>query len=181
MRASEVYFLRAEGALLNWNMKGSAEDLYRQGIETSFVENNVAASEVVSYMNSGRQPASYTNSRPSVNESAPTLATAAWDATSDEQRLEKIMIQKWIALYPNGQEAWSEWRRTGYPKLHKVVSNYGRSQGVTDVKLGIRRMIYPANRSTSEADKANLQKAIEMLGPGGDASTTNLWWDKKVH
>ena len=181
MRASEVYFLRAEGALLNWNMKGSVEDLYRQGIETSFVENNVAASEVVSYMNSGRQPASYTNSRPSVNESAPTLATAAWDATSDEQRLEKIMIQKWIALYPNGQEAWSEWRRTGYPKLHKVVSNYGRSQGVTDVKLGIRRMIYPANRSTSEADKANLQKAIEMLGPGGDASTTNLWWDKKVH
>ena len=65
--------------------------------------------------------------------------------------------------------------------MHKVVSNYGRSQGVTDVELGIRRMIYPANRSTSEADKANLQKAIEMLGPGGDASTTNLWWDKKVH
>lgn len=178
MRASEVYFLRAEGALLKWNMKGTAEGLYKQGIETSFAENNVSAS-VDAYMNSGNTPTTYTNSRPSVNELAPTQATAAWDATSLEQQLEKIMIQKWIALYPNGQEAWSEWRRTGYPKLHKVVNNFGRSQGVTDVTQGIRRMIYPANKSTSEADKANLQKAVEMLGPGGDASTTRLWWDKK--
>lgn len=179
MRASEVYFLRAEGALLNWNMNGTAESLYRQGIETSFAENNIAVSEVDAYMNSGKTPTTYRNSRPSVNELAPTQATAAWDATSEEQKLEKIMIQKWIALYPNGQEAWSEWRRTGYPKLHKVVNNYGRSQGVTDVTTGIRRMTYPVNSSTSDADIANLEEAIKMLGPGGDKSTTRLWWDKK--
>lgn len=32
------------------------------------------------------------------------------------------MIQKWIALFPNGQEAWTEWRRTGYPKLNPVMA-----------------------------------------------------------
>ena len=53
---------------------------------------------------------------------AVTEATTAWSGT-DEEKLEKIMIQKWIALYPNGQEAWTEYRRTGYPKLHSVVTN----------------------------------------------------------
>ena len=52
------------------------------------------------------------------------------------------MIQKWIALFPNGQEAWTEWRRTGYPKLNPVMANRGSSQGVT-TEGGIRRMIYP--------------------------------------
>jgi len=181
MRASEVYFLRAEGALLNWNMRGSAENLYKQGIEMSFIENGIPASEVVGYVNSGRIPANYINSRPSVNEASPTQTTVAWNVGTNEEKLEKIMIQKWIALYPNGQEAWSEWRRTGYPKLHKVVNNFGRAQGVVNVELGIRRMIYPVNSNSSDADKANLEEAIKLLGSGGDKSTTNLWWDKKVH
>ena len=36
MCAAEVCFLRAEGALLGWNMGGTAENLYNEGIRTSF-------------------------------------------------------------------------------------------------------------------------------------------------
>jgi hypothetical protein len=32
----------------------------------------------------------------------------------------KIITQKWIAGFPEGQEAWSDYRRTGYPKLLPV-------------------------------------------------------------
>ena len=35
MCAAEVCFLRAEGALLGWNMGGTAENLYNEGIRTS--------------------------------------------------------------------------------------------------------------------------------------------------
>lgn len=41
------------------------------------------------------------------------------------------MIQKWIALFPNGQEAWTEWRRTGYPKLNVIKTLKGAVQGAT--------------------------------------------------
>lgn len=40
-RASEVAFLRAEGALRNWNMGGTAKDFYEEGIRLSFEENGI--------------------------------------------------------------------------------------------------------------------------------------------
>ena len=47
-----------------------------------------------------------------------------WDeGASNEEKLHKIINQKWLAMYPDGQEAWSEFRRTGYPKLFPVVNN----------------------------------------------------------
>ena len=41
------------------------------------------------------------------------------DAANQEEQLEKIITQKWIACWPEGMEAWTEQRRTGYPKLFK--------------------------------------------------------------
>ncbi len=38
-------------------------------------------------------------------------------AENFERNLERIIVQKWIAIFPLGVEAWSEHRRTGYPKL----------------------------------------------------------------
>ena len=87
------------------------------------------------------------------------------------------MIQKWIALYPNGQEAWTEWRRTGYPVLNQVKNNYGTGYGVSKEDR-IRRMMYPESFYQSEQDKANYQDALSKLG-GNDLPTTRLWWDCK--
>lgn len=182
MRASEVYFLLAEAALHGFAVGGTAESLYEKGIEMSFEENGIASSEVADYMSSGLKPSAYsfhlTNPGVNVDVPAVTEATTAWSG-SDEEKLEKIMIQKWIALYPNGQEAWTEYRRTGYPKLHSVVTNY--SNGEVDSEVGIRRMRFPTNKSTSAEDIANLESARKLLRGGLDKAGTRLWWDNKNH
>ena len=182
MRASEVYFLLAEAALHGFAVGGTAESLYEKGIEMSFEENGIASSEVADYMSSGLKPSAYsfhlTNPGVNVDVPAVTEATTAWSGT-DEEKLEKIMIQKWIALYPNGQEAWSEYRRTGYPKLHSVVTNYSNSE--IDSEVGIRRMRFPTNKSTSAEDIANLESARKLLRGGLDKAGTRLWWDNKNH
>ena len=182
MRASEVYFLLAEAALHGFAVGGTAESLYEKGIEMSFEENGIASSEVADYMSSGLKPAAYsfhlTNPGVNVDVPAVTQATTEWSGT-DEEKLEKIMIQKWIALYPNGQEAWTEYRRTGYPKLHSVVTNY--SNGEIDSEVGIRRMRFPTNKSTSAEDIANLESARKLLRGGLDKAGTRLWWDNKNH
>ena len=182
MRASEVYFLLAEAALHGFAVGGTAESLYEKGIEMSFEENGIASSEVADYMSSGLKPSAYsfhlTNPGVNVDVPAVTEATTAWSGT-DEEKLEKIMIQKWIALYPNGQEAWTEYRRTGYPKLHSAISNY--SNGEVDSEVGIRRMHFPTNKSTSAEDIANLESARKLLRGGLDKAGTRLWWDNKNH
>lgn len=177
MRASEIYFLRAEAAL-RWGADfGDAQELYEQGVATSFDENGIS-SGVDDYLNSGLTPIAH-NFRASFysyNAAAPTTATPEFTGDTEE-KLEKIMIQKWIALYPNGHEAWTEWRRTGYPKLNPVQTN--RGQGVTR-EGGIRRMIYPVSFSQSAEDRANYEEALNLLGgPDRDRATTQLWWDCK--
>lgn len=180
MRASEVYFLRAEAALIWPDVFGSADALYKQGIEMSFQENNIAAS-VDAYMNSDKVPTKHEVAGSySCSFAAPTTATAKFEGSAEE-KLEKIMIQKWIALFPNGQEAWTEWRRTGYPKLNPVMVNRGSSQGATK-ETGIRRMIYPTSFYQTTDGKVIYSEALKLLnnGKGGeDKSSTRLWWDCK--
>ena len=43
--------------------------------------------------------------------------TIQWDDQAPEaEKMERLIVQKWIALFPDGQEGWNEIRRTGYPK-----------------------------------------------------------------
>ena len=176
MRASEIYFLRAEAALRWEGEFGDAEALYKQGVAMSFEENGIKAS-VDEYLENQEVPIAHNLDADfySYDASEPTTATTEFTG-SLEEKLEKIIIQKWIALYPNGQEAWSEWRRTGYPILNPVQNNYGE-QGVSE-EGGIRRMIYPTSFSQSKEDKANYEEMLKLLG-GADSPTTQLWWDCK--
>lgn len=181
MRASEVYFLRAEAALAWGGEFGDAGSLYRQGVQMSFDENGIKQS-VDSYLNSGKTPVGHSLSGwyYSFSYTAPSTATTKFEG-SDEEKLEKIMTQKWIALYPNGQEAWTEWRRTGYPKLNPVLQNRGTSQGA-DTQRGVRRMIYPTSFYQTQDGKAIHDAALQLFdnGKGGeDKSSTRLWWDCK--
>ena len=180
MRTSEVYFLRAEAALVWPDVFGSADALYKQGIEMSFQENNIAAS-ADAYMNSKKVPVKHEVAGPySCSFAAPTTATAKFEGSSEE-KLEKIMIQKWIALFPNGQEAWTEWRRTGYPKLNSVMVSRGSSQGATK-ETGIRRMIYPISFYQTAEGKVIYSAALKLFNNnkgGDDKSSTRLWWDCK--
>lgn len=98
MRASEVYFLRAEAALVWGSEFGSADELYKQGIAMSFQENGISTS-VDNYMNSDEVPVKHEfGGRYSCSFAAPHAVTAKFEG-DQEEKLEKIIVQKWIALF----------------------------------------------------------------------------------
>lgn len=75
---------------------------------------------------------------------------------------------------PTGQEAWSEFRRTGYPKVIPIVNNL--SGGKVDTNVQVRRMTFPRSEYSNNA--AGVAAATALLG-GADTGGTKLWWDKK--
>lgn len=174
MNASEVAFLKAEAALRGWNMGGmTAEEAYEKGIELSFDQWKAGgASEYIA--NDVNKPKDYIDPlKASNNTKALGSVTIAWDeAASNDVKMEKIITQKWIAMYPNGQEGWSEFRRTGYPKLFPVV--YNSSGGAVDTDIQIRRVPFARMEYTLNLD--NVKAAAELLG-GPDTGGTRLWWD----
>ena len=177
VRASEVYFLRAEGALRVWQMNGTAEELYKKGIETSFAELGLKTSDVETYMaNATAKPAKYVDPVNTQYSAAPvSTITIPWDSKATfETNLERIITQKYLALFPDGQEAWSEFRRTGYPRIFTAVAN--NTDCDVNSATGPTRMPYSNDEYTLNLD--NIKKAVEMLG-GNDNGATRLWWDKK--
>ena len=157
MNPAEVYFLRAEGALRGWNMNGTAKELYEQGVRTSFEYLGVQGADA--YLADGESvPAPYNdpaNSGNSVDEGSPLLGkiTIKWNEEAGfEENLERIITQKWIAIYPDGQEAWSEFRRTGYPKVFPVVKN--NSGGTIDTNEGVLLSTVPARDSAEDRCQA---------------------------
>ena len=96
-----------------------------------------------------------------------------WDALADaDLKLERIITQKWIAMYPEGCEAWAEQRRTGYPRLFPVRLNH--SKGYIDTETMIRRLPFPAVLATSDPEQ--YAALVAELG-GEDHGGTRLWWD----
>jgi len=179
MGPAEAYFLRAEGALRGWNMGGTAQSLYETGIRTSFSYWN--AGGVDAYIkDSTSLPAAYTdpqNSGNNISIGSASLSTITikWKPTASfEENLERIITQKWIAGFPDGQEAWSEFRRTGYPKVFPVVVN--NSGGLISTTTQIRRMPFPTTEYST--NPGGVAQGVQYLG-GTDNGGTKLWWDKK--
>lgn len=176
MNAAEITFLRAEGALRGWNMGGEAQSLYEQAIALSFEQYGLSgANTYAADMES--KPSAYTDPLWTYSVSTPASdITIAWE-TGDvyfERNLERIITQKWIALFPITVEAWCEFRRTGYPRLLPVVLN--KSGGAINTEKMIRRLWYPPIEYAE--NYAHIQQAITLLG-GPDNGGTPLWWDKK--
>lgn len=173
MTTAEAYFLRAEGALRGWNMNGTAQELYEAGIKASFDQRG--ASGAAAYIaDNVKLPKAYVDPNFPVNNSAPVNnVTVAWDAAaSNEVKLQKIITQKWIAGFPEGQEAWSDYRRTGYPKLFPVVKNY--SGGTITTQFGVRRINFV--QSEKSTNSGGVATGVAKLN-GPDTGGTRLWWD----
>ncbi|NJL75435.1 MAG: SusD/RagB family nutrient-binding outer membrane lipoprotein [Saprospiraceae bacterium] len=174
MTAAESFFLRAEGALEGWNMGGSAKSLYEQGIRLSMQDRVKAPDDAINaYIASKNIPtAADPNSPPTTN-----IPVAFEESGSKERQLEQIITQKWIALYPDGWEAFAEVRRTGYPKLYPVLFSENADLAPTDV---FRRMTFVDGEFNN--NKAAVEAAAqlpELNSRGGDKNSTKLWWDAK--
>jgi hypothetical protein len=177
MLASESYFLRAEGALRGWNMgSGTAQSFYEAGITLSFQEKGVAMpagylSNNTSVAAAYIDPTNSANNSPGVNN-----ITIAWDPTATfEQSLQRIITQKWIAIYPDGEEAWAEFRRTGYPKIFNVLPADNTSGGIIKPGAYPERLPFAADEDLN--NPKGVATGVQALG-GPDNDATKLWWDK---
>lgn len=174
MNASEVCFLRAEGAaVFGWNMGGSAESFYNEGIRLSMADYGVEAGYADYVDDDTSVPAQFydpSNQNP-WNGTIPAV-TIKWDESlTPEQKQQKIITQKWIANWKLGNEAWADYRRTGYPFLIPVA--YSGAPEV-NINRGPQRLPYPAAEYTDNL--ANVQKAVSEYLKGPDNWATKLWW-----
>lgn len=177
LNAAEVAFLKAEGAMRGWAMGTTAEQAYNAGILLSMSQCGVESAAIAAYTaDAVKKPINFVNPiLPGQNTTAVSDITIKWDdAAADEKKLERIITQKWIAIFPNGAEAWAEYRRTGYPAQFPVKHN--DSNGAVSSAIGIRRMIFPPKEKLLNAE--HYQQAVTLLG-GPDNGGTRLWWDKK--
>jgi hypothetical protein len=141
---SEVLFNQAEAVEREF-ITGDAEALYEQAITASLQQFGIINTTVINdYLD-----------QPAVQYNAANYR-------------ESIGTQKWIALFGQGTEAFSEWRRLDYPQLTPAVN------GVLSGKIPVR-FIYPGSEQSlngkSYRDAVNVQ--------GTDALTTRLWFDKQ--
>jgi hypothetical protein len=172
MTAAEMWFLKAEAALRGWAGAGDAKTNYETGIQTSMDQWGVPIGSYLSDATSKQEdyvdPLNATN-----NISALSAITIKWDdGATNEQKLERIITQKWLAIFPDGLESWAEFRRTGYPKLFPVARNF--SNGTIDTEIQIRRLPFATAEKT--ANKAFSTALTALNGP--DNGGTRLWWDK---
>jgi len=151
--AAETHFLKAE-AIVKGIVTGDENAAYQTGIRRSMESWGVAEGDIATFL---------------ANQSMAQLTGTT------AEKLEKIGVQRWLAAYTDGIEAWSIVRKTGYPS---ELAN-----GVSDLDifgLGDLNGAYPSRMryGTSAASKngANLTTAIGRQG--ADLMNTKLWWNK---
>ncbi|MEA5424969.1 SusD/RagB family nutrient-binding outer membrane lipoprotein [Arcicella lustrica] len=144
---AQILFSQAEAAKLGW-ITGDVKTLYEAAVKASIQQwLGTAATDAV------------------------VTTYLAQDAVKydDAKAYELIATQKWIALFYQGNEAWAEWRRTGYPVLTPAAKPLNPSGQIP------RRMAYPVTETT--LNKVNYDKVVASQGP--DTQDTRVWWDKK--
>ncbi|MDD4516114.1 SusD/RagB family nutrient-binding outer membrane lipoprotein [Massilibacteroides sp.] len=163
MNYAEVCFLKAEAAIRGWSGAGSAAENYEAGIRASFEEGR-AQVEDKSVIDTSK------------DDTYITTGFAKWDEAADfETRLKKIITQKWIAMYPNGDEAWSEFRRTGYPDLMPISQSEEPSINPENGEF-IKKLRYVDDERRENKDNA---LSSDNNQGQGDGMNVRVWWDTK--
>lgn len=140
---AEVLFTYAEAAARGW-INADAASLYEQGIKASLEQQGVTdQTAIAAYL--AQDGVKYDASR--------------W--------YEKIGWQKWIAYYGQGPDAFTDWRRLGYPNL-KPGPNSALNEGEMP-----RRFFYPSTEQSLNGE--NYKLAVK--NQGADEITTRLWFD----
>lgn len=142
---AEISFILAEAAQRGW-ISGSATGYYEQGIRAS-MEQWVVTDQAA------------------INAFLSQPAIAYQGGTAG---LRQIALQKWIALYTDGVEGWSEWRRTCVPEMVKPGP---------EAIIGTVPRRYQYSVHEYSLNSANLEAAIARQGP--DELTTRVYWDTK--
>lgn len=157
-KASETYYMMAEAALRGWNVPMSAEEAYNQGVLTSMAENEVTEEDAQAYLEG---PGKFDGS------------------------FGMLYFEQWVSMFKEGIEAWSFYRRTGYPTyIHTAKAADGvspRYPGARSTYNGIHndvpfRFPYPNNQFSYNRDNVLAASAnIENYVWG-----EQVWWDTRT-
>lgn len=132
---AEYNFIRAEAAL--YGAPGDAQTFFQEGIRASMSTARVSTAATDAYI----------------------LANGSLTGTTEE-KLKRIITEKYIANYGVVMEPWTDWRRTGYPAINKVSNAV-----IADIP---RSLLYPQ----SEID-------LNPNAPKQKGSMTErVFWDK---
>lgn len=145
--ASSVLLARAEAAARGWTTEDMVAQ-YKAGVNASYEQWGLAA-----------PAATYFDKTDVKVDASQPLAT----------NLKNIAVQQWIAYYPNGLQAWANWRRTGYPVLVPAPDAVNTGKQIP------RRYTYPT--SAYGLNAANVKEAAARMA-GGDTQDSRIWWDK---
>jgi hypothetical protein len=143
MSYAEVLFLQAEAAERGW-IGGSAGDFYRQGITAAMSLMGISQTAITAYLNQD-----------------------AVEYKGGQAGLRQIWLQKWIALFGNGPEAYAEWRRTGTPEL------LPGPDALNDGRIPVR-LPYPAVETA--LNKTAVDAAVARQGGAG--FNDRVWWHR---
>lgn len=147
MLASESYFLQAEGRLKGLVTSGDPTDaLFDEGVHAAF--------NYTFQLPDGSVAINTSNLVEQYKEDNVASYLVNFDlATSDAQKLEAIITQKFIALnFVSSHEGWNEYRRTHYPKI--ISSGNGFQTFASSVSESTRpdklptRIMYPVSEQT---------------------------------
>jgi Starch-binding associating with outer membrane len=156
---SEICFDLAEAAQKGWNVGNSAANWYYAGIQASFDTWQVFSSyqsDVNNYYGCVKNYSDY----------------IAQTAVAYNGTLEQIINQKWIAAWMACNEAWMDWRRTGYPSLTIGWASY---RGQIPIRFPYYNTELQNNPTNSAAAIANLV-TTDYVGTDGKNSAWSKFW-----
>jgi hypothetical protein len=76
-------------------------------------------------------------------------------------------------MFPEGQEGWSEFRRTGYPKMYYITESHNP---LLPLGTYIKRLTYPA--SVRSSSQAQYDAAVAAYLGGSDKENVKFYWIK---
>ena len=169
--AAETWFNMAEAALNGWAVGAfTAKQCYENGITESLKQWGVGAL-AAAYITSDNTPQAFAG--PTIYQAPPLSDIPVAFAATEAKQREQIGTQKWLALYPSmSQEAWAEFRRTGFPKLYPRINN-ANPDASTDA-ASVKRLIFPPSEIT--VNSGGYKSGVDLLG-GPDKTSTKLWWN----
>ncbi len=152
MTYSEVELLLAEAAVRGWGAPLTAAEHFERGLR--------AGCEHVRW---------YPNADIDDADIDAFVAANPLDVSSDEASLKHIATEQWVQFYQNAMEAFSNWRRTGYPELTPVNHPIGTTNGTIP-----RRLYYPPSE---KGINPNFDIAVDRQFGGVNDLTGRVWWD----
>lgn len=175
MLLAEAKFLEAE-AIVRGLMTGNAKVSFEEGIMASYNylyknENDVISATIPS--------ATYLATYKADNAGE---YLADFDlATTDDQKIESIITQKYIAFnFLFGHEAWNEYRRTGYPSIIDPSTNapyINNTANARNTFVSIRSLATTADRLPTRYLYPNTEFAYNAANvPAVNSFTSKIFW-----